>query len=48
MNWPEKKSLEHSLKKIAKNKYFRIENVIKRKDDKLYVTWKEYNNSLNC
>ena len=28
-------------------KEFRIENVIKRKGDKLYVKWKGYNNSLN-
>ena len=27
-------------------KDFRIEKVIKRKDDKLYVTWKEYNELL--
>ena len=26
MNWPEKKSLEHSLKKIAKNKSKRFQN----------------------
>ena len=26
---------------------FRIENVIKRKGDKLYVKWKGYNNSFN-
>ena len=28
-------------------KEFRIENVIKRKGDKLYVKWKGYNNSFN-
>ena len=28
-------------------KEFRIEKVIKRKDDKLYVKWKGYNNSFN-
>ena len=32
-------------KKIKKE--FRIEKVIKRKGDKLYVKWKGYNNSLN-
>ena len=26
---------------------FRIETVLKRKGDKLYVRWKEYNNSFN-
>ena len=28
-------------------KKFRIENVIKRKGDKLYVKWKGYDNSFN-
>ena len=28
-------------------KEFRIETVLKRKDDKLYVKWKGYNNSFN-
>ena len=28
-------------------KEFRIEKVIKRKDNKLYVKWKQYNNSFN-
>ena len=28
-------------------KEFRIEKVIKKKDDKLYVKWKRYNNSFN-
>ena len=28
-------------------KEFRIEKVIKKKDDKLYVNWKGYNNSFN-
>ena len=28
-------------------KEFRIEKVTKRKGDKLYVKWKEYNNSFN-
>ena len=39
-------------KRIAKNKSvqkneFRIEQVIKRKGDKLYAKWKGYNNSFN-
>ena len=29
-------------------KGFRIEKVINKKDDKLYVKWKGYNNSFNC
>ena len=28
-------------------KEFRVEKVIKRKGDKLYVKWKGYNNSFN-
>ena len=28
-------------------KKFRVENVIKTKGDKLYVKWKDYNNSFN-
>ena len=48
-----KKLLEPFMKKrIAKNKSvqkneFRIEQVIKRKSDKLYAKWKGYNNSFN-
>ena len=36
-------------KKIQKTKQeeFRIEKVIKRKEDKLYVKWKGYDNSFN-
>ena len=36
-------------KKLLKNNQeeFRIEKVIKRKGDKLYVKWKVYNNSFN-
>ena len=36
-------------KKLQKSnqKQFRIENVLKRKGDKLYVNWKGYNNSFN-
>ena len=29
------------------NQEFRIEKVIKRKEDKLYVKWKDYDNSFN-
>ena len=46
----EKKLLEHFYKNEllkTNQKEFRIEKVIKRKDDKLYVTWKGYNNSFN-
>ena len=48
-----KKLLEPFMKKrIAKKKSvqkneFRIEQVIKRKGDKLYAKWKGYNNSFN-
>ena len=31
----------------TKQNEFRIEKVIKRKSDKLYVKWKGYNNSFN-
>ena len=36
-------------KKLQKTnqKEFRVEKVIKRKGDKLYVKWKGYDNSLN-
>ena len=37
---------EKELQKIDQQE-FRIEIVIKRKGDKLYVKWKEYNNSFN-
>ena len=37
---------ENELQKTKQNK-FRIEKVIKKKGDKLYVKWKEYNNSFN-
>ena len=37
---------EKELKKTDQ-KEFRIEKVIKKKDDKLYVKWKRYNNSFN-
>ena len=37
------------IKELQKTnqKEFRIEKVIKRKDDKLYVKWKAYDNSFN-
>ena len=39
---------EKEFQKKKKNqKEFRIGRVIKRKDDKLYVKWKGYNNSFN-
>ena len=31
----------------ANQEEFRIEKVIKRKGNKIYVKWKEYNNSFN-
>ena len=37
-------------KRIAKinQKEFRVEKVIKRKYDKLYVKWKDYDSSFTC
>ena len=40
------KSYENELQK-ANQKEFRIEKVIKRKGDKLYVKWKSYDSSFN-
>ena len=37
---------EKELRKTNK-KEFRIEKVIKRKGDRLYVTWKDYDESFN-
>ena len=37
---------ENELQKINENE-FRIEKVLKKKDDKLYVKWKGYDNSFN-
>ena len=37
---------EKELQKTNQQK-FRVEKVLKRKDDKLYVKWKDYNNSFN-
>ena len=45
-----KKLLERFMKKKLQKtnqKEFRIEKVIKRKGNKLYVKWKSYDNSLN-
>ena len=43
----EKKLLEKIAKKKKSQHEFRIEKVIKRKDDKLYVKWKGYYSSFN-
>ena len=54
----EKKLLERFMKKHWKKNYekafqktnqkeFRVEKVVKRKGDKLYVKWKGYNSSFN-
>ena len=40
------KSTEKELQK-TNQKEFRVEKVIKRKDDKLYVKWKGYDSSFN-
>ena len=37
---------ENELQKTYQKK-FRIEKVLKKKSDKLYVKWKGYDNSLN-
>ena len=37
---------EKELQRTSHNEY-RIENIIKRKGNKLYVKWKGYNNSFN-
>ena len=44
-----KKLLEHFTKKELQNQIKKIYTgkVIKRKDDKLYVKWKGYDNSFN-
>ena len=45
-----KKLLQHFMKKNLQNtnqQKFRIEKVIKRKGDKLYVKWKGYDSSFN-
>ena len=38
--------MKRNCKKTSKEK-FRIEKVVKRKGDKLYTKWKEYDNSFN-
>ena len=50
MTLMEKKSLERLTKtncKRTNQREYKIEKVIKRKGDKLYVKWKGYNNSFN-
>ena len=37
---------EEELQK-TNQKEFRVEKVIKKRDDKLFVKWKEYDNSFN-
>ena len=37
---------EEELQK-TNQKVFRVEKVIKKRDDKLFVKWKEYDNSFN-
>ena len=39
-------SMKKNGKKTSQEK-FRIEKVLKRKDDNLYVKWKGYDNSFN-
>ena len=38
---------EKELQKTNQKKKFRIEKVLKRKGDKLYIKWKGYDNSFN-
>ena len=38
--------MKKNCKKLVKK--IRLEKVLKRKDDKLYVKWKGYDNSFNC
>ena len=50
MTLMEKKLLERLTKtncKRTNQREYKIEKVIKRKGDKLYVKWKGYNNSFN-
>ena len=39
--------MKKNCKRLIKKKKIRIEKVIKRKGDKLYVKWKGYDNSFN-
>ena len=41
-----KKMLESFTKRTSQNE-IRVEKVIKRKGDKLYFKWKDYDNSFN-
>ena len=41
-----KKKTKKTVKKKKDQKEHKMEKIIKRKDDKLYVTWKDYNNWL--
>ena len=46
-----KKLFERFKKKNCKKtnqKEFRVEKIIKRKDDELYVKWRGYDSSFNC
>ena len=46
-----KRLWEHFHEKELQNtsqEQFRIEKLIKRKGDKMYVKWKGYDNSFNC
>ena len=42
------KRIAKKRKKKKNQKEFRLENVMKRKGDKLYVKWKGYDSSFNC
>ena len=43
----QKKTHKKKHTKKTKQKEFRIEKLIKRKDNKLYAKWKGYNNHFN-
>ena len=42
-----KKLLEHSIKKKTNQEELKIEKVIKKRENTLYVRWKGYDNSFN-
>ena len=42
-----KRLLEHFMNKKTNQEEFKIEKVIKKKGDKIYVKWKGYDNSFN-
>ena len=53
-NWPEEVFTSSKIKNTVpwtlqktNQKEFRIEKVLKKKGDKLYVKWKGYDNSFN-